>query len=211
MIFESMNLLHLVDTREVFTFRITASSPSIAETVPSKWPTLSISSSIIFWCFSIISSDLLIWWFSCCWDVGAGGSGGVALMLVVQAFLGVFFKFFCDVEFNNVVELCNVVEFYDFPNSMKWFCCSRLRVQSELIGSWNECLNLLLRRWLKSSSLLVVWCIFYSLRIVILKNTSWSRSDELKELKLVDFPLVWSSLFTQVWLMERRYFSRSSA
>ena len=81
--------------RRVFTFRITASSPSIAETVPSKRPTLSISSSIIFCCFLIISSDLLFWWFSCCWDVEAGGAGGVPLMLVVQAFLGVFFWYFC--------------------------------------------------------------------------------------------------------------------
>ena len=71
----------------------TASSPSIAETVPSKRPTLSISSSIIFCCFLIISSDLLVWWFSCCWDVGAGAAGGVTLMLVVQAFLGVFLFF----------------------------------------------------------------------------------------------------------------------
>ena len=56
--------------RRVFTFHTTASSPSIIETVPSKQPTLSISSSIIFCCFLIISLDLLVWWFSCCWDVG---------------------------------------------------------------------------------------------------------------------------------------------
>ena len=75
MIFESMNLREYESAssswhkRRVFTFHTTASSPSIIETVPSKRPTLSISSSIIC-CFLIIYLDLLVWWFSCCWDIG---------------------------------------------------------------------------------------------------------------------------------------------
>ena len=96
--------------RTVFTFHSTASSPSIAETVPSKQPTLSISSSIIFCYFLIISSDLLVWWVSCCWDVEAGGAGGVPLMLVVQAFLGAFFYFF--VSYSSFIHNKNFITSY---------------------------------------------------------------------------------------------------
>ena len=103
MIFDSMNLLHLVDARE-------ECLPSNAETVPSKWPTLSINSSIIFCCFLITSSDLLVWWFSWCWDVGAGGAGGVPLMLLVQTFLGVFLLFF--VSYSSFILNNNFITSY---------------------------------------------------------------------------------------------------
>ena len=94
--------------RKVFTFRTIARSPSIAETVTSKRPNLCISFSIIFCCFLIISLDLLIWWFSCCWDVGARGAAGVSLMLVVQAFLGVFFfNFF--VSYSSITHSKNFI------------------------------------------------------------------------------------------------------
>ena len=69
---------------------------------------------------------------------------------------------------------------------MKWFpvSASRLQVQNGLIVSWNECLNLWSRRWLKFTRSRVGY--FILLRTVALKNTIWSRTDELKDAYFID-------------------------
>ena len=75
--------------RRGFSFHTTASSPSIAEAVPSKGSTVSISSSMIFCCFWIKSLDLFVWWFCYCWYVG----GTSVPLLVVLDFLAFCFIF----------------------------------------------------------------------------------------------------------------------
>ena len=82
----------------------------MAETVPSKRSTFSISSSMIWYCFWIKSLDLLVWWLCCCWDVGGAG---VPLMLVALAFLAYFFVSFSSFIHNkdfitNYVNICEI-------------------------------------------------------------------------------------------------------
>ena len=123
--------------RRVFTFCTTASSPSITEIAPSKRPTLFISSSIIFCRFLIISLDLLVWWFSCCWEVGARCAGVVPLILVVQAFLGMFFYFFFFVSFSSFIHNKN------FKTSYVTIC----EISSNMILSFVFATNHLLKTW----------------------------------------------------------------
>ena len=111
MILKSMNLLHLVDAREeCLRFAQHQVFLPWQRQFPLNDLLFPISSSMIFCCFWIKSSDLLVRWFCCCWDVGGAG---VSLMLVVLDFLEYFFvsysSFIHNKGFiNNHVTICEI-------------------------------------------------------------------------------------------------------
>ena len=141
--------------KRVFTSRTIVSSRSMAETVPSKWSTLSISSSTIFCCLWTKSSDLLVWWFCCCWDVG--GVGVPLMLVVVLAFLVLLFVwlFVCYTSFThnkdfitNSVIICEI---------FLYLILSFVFAPNQLVKKWNRknrCVNISLQ------------CVVWSVKLV---------------------------------------------